>query len=102
MGLGGGLDLLIPHTTIIGLRRPFRDEVVAAPFFTVEAALRWKVTPASAIFLRAVVDLDPARRRFVAEGPGLARENVLFPWIARPALQLGFSFDIVSRGEGAP
>jgi hypothetical protein len=98
-GLGGGLDLLLVHT-IFGLHR--RDEVVAAPFFTIEAALRWKVTPASAIFLRAVVDLDPARRRFIADAPGLERETIIFPWIARPALQLGFSFDLVSQRESAP
>lgn len=97
LGLGGGLDALIASTTTTVPREFVRHRRLdAAPFFTLEAGLRWKVTPASAIFLRAVLDLDPARRRYLANVAG-ETQYLLEPWVARPALQLGFTFDVVSR-----
>lgn len=97
LGLGGGLDVLIASTSTSVPREFVRHRRLdAAPFFTAEAALRWKVTPASAIFLRALVDLDPARRVYRST-VGDVQTYSLVPWIARPALQLGFTFDVVSR-----
>lgn len=103
LGLGGGLDLLIASTsssTVPGARlRPNR--VDPAPFFTAGLGASLRLTTATAIFLRAVVDLDPARRRYVSSFAG-EREYLLVPWTARPALQLGFSFDVMSRAERSP
>ena len=102
-GLGGGLDALIAKTstTLVSGPRQRTDRLDAAPFFTAAVGLRFHVTPASALFLRAVVDLDPARRRYVSVVAD-EREYLLVPWLARPALQLGFSFDVLSRAERAP
>lgn len=102
-GLGGGLDLLVANTTSSSVPTDFVREgrVDPAPFFTAMAGARWKFTPSSALFLRAVLDLDPARRRYVSTVAG-ERESFLVPWIARPALQVGFSFDVLSRPERAP
>lgn len=103
LGLGGGLDALIAATTsstVPGPRmRPSR--VDAAPFFTAELGVSLRLSSATAVFLRAVVDLDPARRRYVSTIAG-EREYLLVPWTARPALQLGFSFDVMSRAERSP
>ena len=103
LGLGGGLDALIAATTsstVPGPRmRP--DRVDAAPFFTAGLGVSLKLSSATAVFLRALVDLDPARRRYVSTIAG-EREYLLLPWTARPALQLGFSFDVMSRAERSP
>jgi hypothetical protein len=98
LGLGGGLDALIA-TTSSTVRH--HDSLAAAPFFTAALALRFEFTASSGVFLRALVDLDPARRRYVATIGG-DREILLVPWQARPALQLGFTFDILTRTERAP
>lgn len=96
LGLGGGLDALIATASSSELPRGAlrHGGVDAAPFFTAELGLRFRVTTASAIFLRAMVDLDPARRRYVSTISG-EREVLLVPWLLRPALQVGFSFDVM-------
>lgn len=102
LGLGGGLDALFASSTSELTPPSLRPHKVdAAPFLTAAAALRWRVTPDSAVFLRAVVDLDPARRRYVSRVADQV-EYLLVPWLARPALQLGFSFELVSLAERAP
>lgn len=103
LGLGGGLDVLIARSTSSEISRPSLrpDRVDAAPFFSASLGLRFRVTASSAVFLRAVVDLDPARRRYLATIAD-QHEALLVPWQARPALQLGFSFDLLSRAERAP
>ncbi len=102
-GLGGGLDLLISHADSNDVVSPNLrpDGVDAAPFFTAALGLRFRITEASAVFLRAVVDLDPARRRYRVQ-VAQDHEFLLVPWQARPALQLGFSFDLLSRPERSP
>lgn len=103
LGLGGGFDLLIATTSSSAVSGPrlHADRVDPAPFFTAELGLGFKLTSSTALFLRAVVDLDPARRRYVSSIAG-EREYLLVPWTARPALQLGFSFDVMSRTERSP
>lgn len=103
LGLGGGMDLLLANTSTSQVPSRFVQEhrVDPAPFFTAMVGARWKLTPSAALFLRAVVDLDPAKRRYVSTIEG-AREVFLEPWTARPALQLGFSFDLLSRPEVSP
>jgi hypothetical protein len=103
LALGGGLDVLIEHAASSEVQSPNLrpDGVDVAPFFTAAAGLRFRVTEASAVFLRAAVDLDPARRRYrvaIAD----QREFLLVPWQARPAVQFGFSFELVSRPERSP
>jgi len=103
LGLGGGLDVLIAHSTSRDVSSPSlrADSVDPAPFFSVSLGLRFRVIESSAIFLRAVVDLDPARRRYLVTIAD-QHESLLVPWQARPALQLGFSFDLLSRKDRSP
>lgn len=103
LALGGGVDLLVASTTSSSVPADFvqGSRVDPAPFVSALASARWKVTPSSALFVRALVDVDPARRRYVSMVAG-ERETFLVPWLARPALQLGFSFDVLSRPERAP
>ncbi|MDP3156645.1 MAG: hypothetical protein Q8N23_28495 [Archangium sp.] len=101
--LGGGLDALIAHGTSQTVSSPSlrADGVDLAPFFTAGLGMRLHLTQASAVFLRAVVDLDPARRRYTVSIADQS-EHLLVPWQARPALQLGFSFDLLSRTGPSP
>lgn len=101
-GLGGGFDLLVASTTSdLGTQFVNENRVDPAPFFTAAVGARWMITSSTSLFLRAVVDVDPARRVYVARIGG-ERETHLVPWIGRPALQVGFSFDILSRPERSP
>ncbi|MFZ5439934.1 MAG: hypothetical protein ACOZQL_07980 [Myxococcota bacterium] len=94
--LGGGLDLLIAGVRSTQINREdLHPRTDAAPFLSASLGVRWRPSPASAIFLRALVDVDPARRRYRSEIGGDAT-TLLEPWTVRPAVQLGFSFDVVS------
>lgn len=99
-GLGGGLDLLIANTASTAIPRQFlrRAGVDAAPFLSAGIGLRWDATPSLSVFLRVLLDVDPARRRYVSLVAG-DREYLLVPWAFRPAVQLGFSFDVVGGGR---
>lgn len=103
LGLGGGFDVLIATTSssVVSGPRLRANRVDPAPFFTAELGVSFKLTASTALFLRAVVDLDPARRRYVSTIAG-QNEYLLVPWTARPALQLGFSFDVLARRGRAP
>jgi hypothetical protein len=103
LGLGGGLDLLIARTSAPTLPGRFvqANRLDPAPFVSAALSGRWQLTSATSLFVRATVDVDPARRRYVTQ-LGEVRESHLVPWLARPALQLGFSFELVGRPEGAP
>jgi hypothetical protein len=96
-GAGGGLDVLLAHTSSTEIPREYltRNRADLAGFFSVDLGLRWHPTPSSAIFLRALVDFDPARHRYRSSIAG-ETTTVLEPWGVRPAVQLGFSFDFVS------
>lgn len=103
LGIGGGVDALIATTSSseVPADALTPESLHAAPLFTAALGVRFRVTPSSAIFLRAVVDLDPARRRYVSRVAD-QREYLLVPWIARPAVHLGFSFDLLSRTQASP
>lgn len=103
LALGGGLDVLIARTSSTAVSGPRLrvDRVDPAPFFTAGLGVSFRLTSTTALFLRAVVDLDPARRRYVSSIAG-EREYLLVPWTARPALQLGFSFDVLAPAERSP
>jgi len=66
-----------------------------ASSFSAAVSARWHPSQSSAIFLRALVDVDPARRRYRST---IASETttLLEPWDVRPAVQLGFSFDFIA------
>ncbi len=93
--LGGGLDLLLSSASSTEI--PVKPHHLApAPFFTAALGVRWHPTVSSAIFLRALVDFDPARRRYLSRVGAEPATVLLEPWRVRPSLQLGFSFDLIS------
>ena len=96
-GAGGGFDVLIANTNSSEIPREFitRSRADVAPFFSAAVSARWHPSQSSAIFLRALVDVDPARRRYRST---IASETttLLEPWDVRPAVQLGFSFDFIA------
>ena len=94
-GLGGGVDLLIATTTSSVVPDAFtKDRVDPSGFFTAGLGVRWHPTSSSGVMLRLVLDVDPARRRYVSR---IADERtvVTVPWAVRPMIQLGFAFDLV-------
>lgn len=95
-GIGGGLDVMIANTNspVIPPSGLMRDRVDAAPFLSAMAGLRFHPTPSSGVLLRVLLDVDPARRRYVSN---IAGEQTLLavPWAVRPMIQLGFAFDLV-------
>ncbi|MBL8914947.1 MAG: hypothetical protein JNM17_29850 [Archangium sp.] len=95
-GIGGGLDLMIANTRspVIPRSALIQDRVDAAPFFSAMAGLRFHPTPSSGVLLRVLLDVDPARRRYVANISG-EQTLLAVPWAVRPMIQLGFSFDLV-------
>jgi hypothetical protein len=96
-GAGGGFDVLIANTNSGEIPREFitRTRTDVAPFFSAALGARWHPSASSAIFVRALVDFDPARRRYRSTIAG-ETTTVLEPWGVRPAVQLGFSFDFIS------
>jgi hypothetical protein len=95
-GGGGGLDVLLADTSASELPAgSFEDRTDVAPFLSAALGVRVRPSESSAIFLRAVVDFDPAKRRYRARLGG-EPVTLLEPWTVRPALQLGFSFDLIS------
>lgn len=94
-GLGGGFDVLIANVRSTQVPRDLlHPRTDAAPFFTAGLGVRWRPSESSALFLRVLVDVDPARRRYRSEISG-ETTTLLEPWTVRPAVQLGFTFDVV-------
>lgn len=94
-GLGGGFDLYIATTTSSVVPDVYtKDRVDPSGFFSAALGARWHPTPSSGVLLRLVLDVDPARRRYLSR---IADERTLVtvPWAVRPMIQLGFAFDLV-------
>ncbi len=95
-GAGGGLDVLIAASDSTRVPEQFvQSRTDAAPFLSAALGVMWRPSPSSGVFLRGLVDFDPARRRYLTTVAGQS-QTVLEPWGVRPSVQLGFSFDLVS------
>ena len=93
-GVGGGFDVLFADASSTTIQQYTKDRVDAAPFFSALLGARWHPTPSTGVMLRVLLDVDPARRRYVSSVAG--EPTVLaVPWAVRPMVQLGFSFDLV-------
>ena len=95
-GIGGGVDFMIATASspVIPRSALTRDRVDVAPFFSAMAGVRFHPTPSSGVMLRVLLDVDPARRRYVSNIGG-ETTYLAVPWAVRPMVQLGFSFDLV-------
>lgn len=93
--LGGGVDSLFADARSTTLPRPaVRDQRPISPMLGALLAGRFLLTPSTEVFLAATVDVDLLPRRFVSDIAG--ERTVLFESArVRPALLLGFSFDVV-------
>lgn len=94
--VGGGLDVLIAGVRSTQINDDdLHPRTDPAPFLSASLGVRWRPSTSSAIFLRALVDFDPARRRYRVEIAETST-TILEPWAVRPTLQLGFTFDVIS------
>ncbi|MFT3711164.1 MAG: hypothetical protein QM817_26340 [Archangium sp.] len=95
-GIGGGFDFMIASTSsnVIPQSQLRSERVDLAPFFSADLGVRFHPTPSSGLMLRVLLDVDPARRRYVSNVGG-EQTLLAVPWAVRPMIQLGFTFDIV-------
>jgi hypothetical protein len=94
---GGGADGLLPSATSTSLPEGAvrRSRVEVSPVLTAMVALRFAPTRATSLFLAASADVDLWPTRLVTDF--LGRREVLFEsWRVRPAVLLGFSFDVLA------
>lgn len=96
LGVGGGADLLVAATSSSDVPAQFVREGRAdvAPFASAWLGVAVPVTAGVGVSLRALLDVDPAKRRYLAAVAG-ERTVLLEPWRVRPALQLGVTFDLL-------
>jgi hypothetical protein len=96
VGLGGGSDLLIstPSSEQVSASHLRGGRVDADPVFTALIAGRLAIVSSVDVFLGVTVDFDVWPVRYVARTP-LGPEKLYQPLWVRPALVLGFAFNVL-------
>jgi hypothetical protein len=91
--LGGGTDALLmsAHSNF----QTLRDHAEWSPVITAMAGVRYSLTSATDVFVAVSGDVDLLPRRFLVQDTGGAKDLLVETWRVRPALLLGFSFDLV-------
>jgi hypothetical protein len=95
---GGGFDTLFTETRTSSQlpQTALRDRTDWSPMLGVLLAARISLTPSTGIFVAVSADVDLLPRRFVSDVLG-ERTVLLETWRVRPAVLLGFSFDVVGE-----
>ncbi len=91
--LGGGADALLmsAHSSY----QVMRDHAEWSPTITALAGVRYSLTDTTDLFLAVTGDVDLLPRRFLVQDTGGAKDLLVETWRVRPALMLGFSFDLI-------
>jgi hypothetical protein len=95
---GGGMDGLVPagRSTTLPVTALAPPHVEASPVLTALLGARYAPTETTAVFVGVSADVDLLPRRLVAEVQG-TREVLFEAWRVRPAVMVGFSFDVLGR-----
>ncbi len=93
LAAGLGADGLFPVVRSMTLDTGPRDRAEWSPIVTAMIGGRFHITPSTDLFLQLTGDLDLMTRSFViGTNP---HESLVETWRLRPAVLLGFSFDLV-------
>jgi len=94
--VGAGVDGFVPASSSTTLPPPAlgRPHVEASPVLSAALTARFALTGATDLFLGVGVDVDLWPRRYVSDIQG-SREELYEAWRVRPAVWLGFSFDVL-------
>ena len=95
VGLGGGADVLFTSSTFgsIGEGAYLPETTEASPMLVASAGVRARISSSAELFGVLAGELDFVPRRYVVTGDG-APQVVFQTWRVRPALTLGFTFDL--------
>lgn len=98
---GAGVDGFVPASSSTTLPPPAvgHPHVEVSPIVTAALTARFGLTASTDLFLGVSLDVDLLPRRYVSDIQG-TREELYEAWRARPAVVLGFSFDVL--GGAAP
>lgn len=97
LGAGLGTDALLmsARSDTLGPDQVDRDHAEWSPIITALAGVRYSLTSSTDLFVAVTGDVDLLPRRFVVQSSTGAKDLLVETWRVRPAVLLGFSFDLV-------